>query len=168
METVASSGSAVVTLPTDTRIQITRTFDAPRHLVYRAYTEPELIRRWWSGERGEVTSVEVDLRVGGRWRYVMVANGGFEVAFHGEFREIVPDERIVNTEVFEMPEPDTMPDDLAPVVTTTFEEKDGRTTMVQVTETGTREVRDAIIASGMEGGMQEAMDRLERVALSLG
>jgi uncharacterized protein YndB with AHSA1/START domain len=168
MVTVASSGSAAVTLPTDTQIHITRTFDAPRHLVYRAYTEPDLIKRWWSGERGEVTSVEVDLRVGGRWRYVMVANAGFEVAFHGEFRQIVPNERIVNTEVFEMPEPDTMPDDLAPVVTTTFEEHEGRTTMIQVIETGIREVRDAIIASGMEGGMQEAMDRLERVAMSLG
>jgi uncharacterized protein YndB with AHSA1/START domain len=157
-----------VTLPTDEQILITREFDAPKHLVYKAYTTPELVKRWWSGERGEVTSAEIDLRVGGSWRYVMVAQGEFEVAFHGEFREIVPDERIVNTEVFEMPEPDTMPDDLAPVVTTTFEEADGRTTMVQVTDTGTREVRDAIIGSGMEGGMQEAMDRLERVAISLG
>src|SRR5580692_1450350 len=96
-----SSGTAVVTLPTDTQILITREFDAPRHLVYKAWTTPELIARWWGGQRGEVTLVEVDLRVGGRWRYVMTANGGFEVAFHGEYREIVPDERIVCTEVFE-------------------------------------------------------------------
>ena len=168
MVDVASKGSAVVSLPTDTQILIERTFDAPRHLVWRAYTEPELIRRWWSGDRGDVTSVDVDLRVGGRWRYVMVANGGFEVAFHGEFREIVADERLVNTEVFEMPEPETMRDEDAPVVTTTFEERDGRTTMRQLTETHTPEVRDAIIESGMEGGMQEAMDHLEEVARSLG
>src|SRR5438128_11678131 len=96
-----SSGTAVVTLPTDTQILITREFAAPRQLVYKAYTTPELIKRWWSGDRGEVTSAEVDLRVGGRWRYVMTANGGFEVAFHGEYREIVPDERLVTTEVYE-------------------------------------------------------------------
>src|SRR5207249_6260061 len=96
-----SSGTAVLTLPTDTQILITRDFDAPKHHVYRACTEPELIKRWWSGKRGEVTSVEVDLRVGGRWRYVMVTNEGFEVAFHGTFREIVPNERIVSTELYE-------------------------------------------------------------------
>src|SRR6476659_7988420 len=98
---VTSSGTATVTLPSDTQILITREFNAPKHLVYRAYTTPELIKRWWSGDRGEVTSVEVDLRVGGTWRYVMTANGGFEVGFHGEFREIVPNELLVNTEVFE-------------------------------------------------------------------
>ena len=105
MESVTSSGSAKVTLPTDEEILITREFDAPRHLVYRAWTTPELVMRWWSGHRGEMKIADIDLRVGGMWRYVMVANGGFEVAFHGEYREIVPDERIVTTEVFEgMPE----------------------------------------------------------------
>jgi uncharacterized protein YndB with AHSA1/START domain len=70
-----------------------------------APTTPELIKRWWSGDRGEVTIVEVDLRVGGTWRYVMTANGGLEVAFHGEYREIVPNERIVSAEIYEgMPE----------------------------------------------------------------
>src|SRR5439155_13504472 len=101
MEAVTSSGTAVFTLPTDTQILITRDFDAPKHLVYKAYTTPELIERWWSGDRGVVTSVDVDLRVGGTWRYVMTANEGFEVAFHGEFREIVTDDRIVSTEGFE-------------------------------------------------------------------
>src|SRR3954452_9318379 len=83
METVAThSGKATVTLPTDEQILITREFDAPRHLVFRAYTEPELVKRWWSGKRGEMGSAEVDLRVGGRWRYVMKAcSGGQEVAF---------------------------------------------------------------------------------------
>jgi uncharacterized protein YndB with AHSA1/START domain len=161
--TVASSGTAVVTLPADTEILITREFAAPPQLVYRAWTTPELIERWWSGERGEVTSAEVDLRVGGTWRYVMVANEGFEVAFHGEFREIVPNERIIATEVFEgAPGPET------PVLTTViFAETEGGTILTQLTECPSVEVRDAIIESGMEGGMQEAMDRLERVAISL-
>src|SRR5437868_1328619 len=102
-----TSGSAKVTLPADTQILITREFDAPRRLVWRTYTEPDLIRRWWAGDKGTVTSAEVDLRVGGRWRYVMAANAGFEVAFHGEFREVAAPERLVNTEAFEgIPDPD--------------------------------------------------------------
>ena len=158
---VTSSGTAVVTLPTDTQILVTRDFDAPRHLVYRAWTTPELIRRWWSGDRGEVTVAEVDLRVGGTWRYVMTANGGFEVAFHGEYREIVPNERIVSTEVYE-----GMPDGEA-VETLTFTERDGRTTLSILVQHASRKDRDAHIDSGMEGGMQEAMDHLEQVAVSL-
>ena len=98
---MTSSGTATVTLPTDEQILITREFDAPKHLVYKAWTTPELVKRWWTRTRGEVTVAEIDLRVGGTWRYVMVADGGFEVAFHGEYREIVPNERIVTTEVFE-------------------------------------------------------------------
>jgi uncharacterized protein YndB with AHSA1/START domain len=94
---MTSSRSATVTLPADDQILITREFDAPKHLVYRAWTTPELVKRWWSAKRGEVTVAEIDLRVGGTWRYVMIADGGMEVAFHGEFREIVPDERIVST-----------------------------------------------------------------------
>jgi len=150
-----------VTLPTDTQVQIRREFGAPRHLVYRAWTTPELIKRWWSGDRGEVTIAEVDLRPGGTWRYVMTANGGFEVAFHGEYREIVPGERIVSTEIFE-----GMPDAEA-VVTATFAEKDGRTTLTLLVQHASREQRDAHINSGMEDGMQEAMDHLEQAAISL-
>ena len=158
---MTSSRTAVVTLPTDKQIQITREFAAPRQLVYKAYTTPELIKRWWSGDRGEVTSAEVDLRVGGRWRYVMTANGGFEVAFHGEYREVVPNERLVTTEVYEgAPEGEA-------VVTHTFAEKDGRTTLTILMELPDRESRDAVINSGMEGGMQESMDHLEQVAISL-
>ena len=102
MAAVTSSGTATVTLPTDEQILITREFDAPKHLVYKAWTTPELVKRWWSAKRGEVTIAEIDLRVGGTWRYVMVTRRtGFEVAFHGEYREIVPNERIVSTEVYE-------------------------------------------------------------------
>jgi uncharacterized protein YndB with AHSA1/START domain len=151
----------MVTLPTDTQILITREFDAPRHLVYKAYTTPDLIKRWWSGDRGKVTSVEVDLRVGGKWRYVMTANAGFEVAFHGEFREIVPNERLVTTEVYE-----GMPDGEA-LDTTTFIDKAGRTLLTTVMQMANKQDRDAVINSGMEGGLQEAMDHLEQVAASL-
>ena len=165
MDTVTSSGKATVTLPADTQILISREFDAPARLLYRAVTEPELIKRWWSGHRGTVTSVEVDLRVGGRWRQVMVANEGFEVAFHGTYSEIVPNERIVTTELYEGV-PGATEDD-ATINTVTFDEVDGTTRLTTLVECPTQEIRDAIIASGMEGGMQEAYDKLEDVARSL-
>jgi uncharacterized protein YndB with AHSA1/START domain len=114
---VTSSGTATVTLPTDEQILITREFDAPTHLVYKAWTTPELVKRWWSGHRGEMTIAEIDLRVGGAWRYVMVAKGGFEVAFHGEYREIVPNERIVTTEVYEMPDAEALAEPPVNIVT---------------------------------------------------
>ena len=158
-----SSGTATVELPTDEQIVITREFDAPKYLVYKAYTTPELVKRWWSGERGEVTLAEIDLRVGGAWRYVMVTENGFEVAFHGEYHELVPDERIVSTEIYEMPGGDSPPT----VNTATFEEADGRTTLTIVVQCPSKELRDTIIDSGMEGGLQEAFDRLEQVAVSL-
>jgi uncharacterized protein YndB with AHSA1/START domain len=158
---VTSSGTATVTLPTDEQILITREFDAPKHLVYAAWTTPELVKRWWSGRRGEVTSVEIDLRVGGAWRYVMVANEGFEVAFHGEYREIVPNERIVSTEVYE-----GMPDAEA-LDTLTLTEVEGRTILAVLVQHASKEDRDAHINSGMEVGLQEAMDLLEQVAISL-
>jgi uncharacterized protein YndB with AHSA1/START domain len=164
MTAMVSSGTAVVTMPTDTQILITREFDAPRRLVYKAWTTPELIKRWWGGDRGVVTLAEVDLRVGGMWRYVMTAHGEFEVAFHGEYREIVPNELIVSTEVFE-----GVPDAEAGAVvsTATFAEKDGRTTLTVLAQHANREIRDMVINSGMEGGMQESMDHLEQVAISL-
>jgi uncharacterized protein YndB with AHSA1/START domain len=158
---VASSGTATVTLPTDETIMITREFDAPRHLVYKAWTTPELVKRWWHANRGEVTVAEIDLRVGGTWRYVSVTPDGFEVAFHGEYRELVPDERIVSTEVYE-----GFPDGEA-LDTLTLTETDGRTTLEVLVEHQSKEHRDAHIESGMEAGMQDAMDLLEQVAISL-
>jgi uncharacterized protein YndB with AHSA1/START domain len=158
---MTSSGTAVVTLPSDTQILITREFAAPKHLVYKAWTTPELIKRWWSANHGEVTIAEVDLRVGGSWRYVMIAKSGFEVGFHGEYREIVPNERIVSTEVFE-----GMPDAEA-VNTLTLTEKAGRTTLSVLVQHQLKEHRDAHIESGIESGLQEAMDLLEQVAISL-
>src|SRR5687767_2163889 len=158
---MATSGTAVVTLPTDTQILITREFAAPKHLVYKAWTTPELIKRWWSANRGHVTVADVDLRVGGTWRYVMVADGGFEVAFHGEYREIVSNERIVSTEVYEgTPEAEALN-------TLTLTEVDGRTLLTILVQHTSKEHRDAHIDSGMEAGMQDAMDLLEQVAVSL-
>jgi uncharacterized protein YndB with AHSA1/START domain len=159
--TVTSNRKAVVTLPDDTQVLITREFDAPARLVYRAWTEPELVRRWWSGDRGEMTSAEIDLRVGGTWRFVMTASAGFEVAFHGEYQEIVPAERIVSTEVFE-----GMPDAGA-LNTITFSEENGRTELRILVQHSSQENRDAHINSGMEDGMQESLDRMEQVARSL-
>jgi uncharacterized protein YndB with AHSA1/START domain len=163
---MTSSGTATVTLPTDEQILITREFDAPKHLVYQAWTTPELVRRWWHAKRGEVTLAEIDLRVGGSWRYVAVTDEGFEVGFHGEFREIVPNERIVSTEVYErMPQGDGP--EQGTLNTATFTEADGRTTLTILVQAQSKEIRDAIIDSGMEAGMQDAMDLLEEVAVSL-
>jgi uncharacterized protein YndB with AHSA1/START domain len=161
---MAGSGTATVTLPGDTQILITREFDAPRHLVYKAWTTPELVKRWWHANRGEMTVAEIDLRVGGRWRYVLVTPDGMEAGFHGEYREIVPDERLVSTEAYEgIPDADAH----AALDTLTLVEVDGRTTMIVLVEHRTKEGRDAHIESGMEAGMQDALDRLEEVALSL-
>jgi uncharacterized protein YndB with AHSA1/START domain len=163
---MTNSGAATVTLPSDTEILITREFDAPPHLVYRAWTTPELVKRWWSGRRGQMTLAEIDLRVGGRWRYVMTANEGFEVAFHGEYREIVPDERIVNTEIYEGAPPEAGSEPAMNVVTFT-EIEGGRTRLDLLTECHTQEVRDLIMDSGMEVGVQEQMDLLDELARSL-
>jgi uncharacterized protein YndB with AHSA1/START domain len=167
--TMTTSGTAKVTLPTETEILITREFQAPRHLVYEAWTTPELVMRWWSGRRGRMTQVEIDLRVGGRWRYVMRADRGFEVAFHGEYREIVPNERIVTTEVYEGAPPSGAgaEEEEPPVNFVTFTETEGRTTLELLTKCPSKALRDLIINSGMEGGMQEQMDLLEEIAISL-
>jgi uncharacterized protein YndB with AHSA1/START domain len=161
MTAKTSSQTAVVTLPSDTQILITREFAAPSRLVYKAWTTPELVRRWWSAKRGQVTVAEVDLRVGGTWRWVMVTENGFEVAFHGEYRELVPHERIVCTEVYE-----GMADAEA-LNTMTFTEVDGRTKLTVLVDHKSKEHRDGHINSGMEAGMQDAFDLLEEVAVSL-
>ena len=160
--TVTSSGTAKVTLPTDDQILITREFDAPKELVFKAWTTPELVKRWWHANRGEVTHAEIDLRVGGTWRYVSVTPDGFEVGFHGEYREIVPNERIVSTEVYE-----GVPGNDGTLNTLTLTEAGGRTTMTVLVQAPSKEVRDAIIDSGMEAGMQDALDLLEQLAISL-
>jgi uncharacterized protein YndB with AHSA1/START domain len=165
---MTTSGSAAVTLPADDQILITREFDAPKHLVYKAFTTPELVKRWWHAKRGEVTVAEIDLRVGGSWRYLAVTSeGGFEVGFHGEYREIVPNERIVSTETYEGLPEGVSEEDGTTVNTATFTEADGRTTLTILVQAPSKETRDAIIESGMEAGMQDALDLLEEAAISL-
>ena len=156
--TVTGSRTAVVTLPADTQILITREFNAPRHLVFLAWTTPELIKRWWSGGRGEVTMADVDLRPGGRWRYVLAAGDGTEAAFHGEYLQIVPDERIVSTEVYE-----AIPDAEA-VTTLMLTEMGGRTRLTMLVQHTSRENRDRHLEYG--DSLQQAMDRLEQAAIS--
>ena len=162
-----TNSKATVTLPTDEQIVITRKFDAPKHLVFEAFTTPELVKRWWHAKRGEMTIAEIDLRAGGKWRYVMIADDGTEVGFHGEYREIVPNERVVSTETYEgLPEGVT--DEQGTTVNTaTFSESNGRTTLTILVQAPSKEARDAIIASGMEDGLQDALILLEQVAQSL-
>jgi uncharacterized protein YndB with AHSA1/START domain len=152
-------GSAVVTLPSDTDILITRAFDAPADLIFKAYTTPELVKRWWGFETSEWLVCDIDLRVGGQWRYV-VREGDNEVAFHGEYREIAAPHRLVSTEVYEgAPVPD--PEAAGAVNVVTLDEVDGVTTMTVLVQTPSQDVRDGIIQSGMESGMQVSFDRLE-------
>jgi len=159
--------SAKVTLPADDQILITREFDAPRELVYKAFTTPELVRRWWHAKRGEMTDAQIDLRVGGAYRFAMDA-GGFEVAFHGEYLEIVPGEKIVSTEVYEgLPEGVTEEQGRT-VNTVTLADEGGKTTLTMLIQAANKTARDAIIESGMEDGLQDALDLLEQTAESLG
>jgi uncharacterized protein YndB with AHSA1/START domain len=157
----------MVTLPTDEQILVEREFAAPKHLVYKAWTTPELVKRWWNAKRGEVTLAEIDLRVGGKWRSVMIADGGFEVGFHGEYLELVPNERIVSTEVYEGLPEGVSEEDGTTINTVTFTEADGRTTLTLLIQAANKTSRDMIIDSGMEAGLQDALDLLEQVAISL-
>ena len=151
-------GSAVITLPSDTDILITRVFDAPADLVFQAWTTPELVRRWWGFETSEWLVCDIDLRIGGQWRFV-IRDGGMEVGFHGEYREIARPHRLVSTEIYEgFPDPDG---DGAALNTISLDEVDGVTTMTLLVQHARPEHRDAHIASGMEGGLQVSLDRME-------
>ena len=165
--TVTTSRSAKVTLPADDQILITREFDAPKELVYKAFTTPELVKRWWHANRGEMRVAEIDLQVGGKWRYLMVGDG-FEVGFHGEYLEIVPGEKIVSTEIYEGLPEGVSEKEGGTVNTATLTEADGRTTLTILVQAANKTSRDAIIESGMEDGLQDALDLLEQTALSLG
>ncbi|MFC1413118.1 SRPBCC family protein [Streptacidiphilus sp. N1-12] len=156
--TATNDRRATVTTPSDTRILITREFDAPRELVYRAFTTPELLRRWWHANRAEVTGIEMDVRVGGAWRWAAKAFNGYEFAFYGEYQEVVPDERLVTTETFS-----GAPDAQA-LTTTTFTEKDGLTYLEILVEHQTKANRDMQLQSGMEDGLDDALTLLEQLA----
>lgn len=155
------SGLATVTLPSDREIVITRVFDAPAQLLFEAMTKPEHVRRWW-GLRGSTMEVcEIDLRVGGAWRYVLREEDGSEVGFHGIYREIDAPHRMVSTEVFEgFPDAES-------VNTVTLVEEDGKTTFTNTILHQNREYRDGHLNSGMEPGMQQTFDRLEELLVLL-
>ncbi len=161
VSTAANSDTFRVATTSDTDICLTRLFDAPRALVFEAMTRPEHIARWW-GQLGDGYSVpvcEVDLRVGGKWRTVGRHPKG-EVAFHGEYREITPPERLVYTELME-PYPD------GSLVATTLTEEAGKTRVTVIASYPSTAIRDMVLSSGMERGAAASYDRLEDVAREL-
>lgn len=159
---VTDGGRVVVVPRGDREIVIARTFRAPAQAVWVAITDPALIARWWAGRRGTIKSVEHDLRVGGRWRNVMVTHDGAAVAFSGEYREIEEPWRIVSTEVYEaFPEFPTLN------TITLVEDGQGATRLETQVLAATPESRDAQLRSGMEVGIAEGFDLLEQLATSL-
>ena len=158
--TTNRKGSAVLTLPTDTQIHVTRAFDASAASLFKAHTTPELVMQWWGYAEDEWLVCDIDLRVGGKWRWVTRHNGEIDVAFHGEYIEINEPNRLVYTEVYEGAPVDD-PDAVATINTVTFDEVDGVTTLTSITECPDKFIRDSIIESGMEGGMQVTYDRMD-------
>ena len=162
VKSAANSETFAVTTPADREIRLTRLFDAPRDLVFEAMTKPEHIRRWWGclGEGYSVPVCEVDLKVGGKWRFVNRHPQG-DAEFYGEYREIAPPDRLVFTEIY-APFPD------APsLVTAEFTEENGKTRMTVTSQYPSHEVRDMVLGTGMERGAAISYDRLEEVAQEL-
>ena len=159
---VANSDTFKVTTPSDREIRLTRLFDAPRHLVFEAMSKPEHIKRWWGnlGAGYSVPVCEVDLRVGGKWKFVNKHPKG-EAVFYGEYREIKAPERVVFTEIYE-----PFPDGVS-VVTAVFTEEDGKTRLTVTARYPTLEVRDMVIATGMAKGAGLSYDRLEELVAKL-
>lgn len=150
-----------VTLPSDTEILITREFDAPRDVVFKAMIDPDLIPRWW-GPRGYTTTVDkMDVRPGGAWRFITREPDGKESGFRGEYREVVPNERIVQTFEWE-----PMAGHIS-VDTAIFTERNGRTLLTNRTRFSSKEERDGMIQSGMEKGLRETHDRFAELLLEL-
>jgi uncharacterized protein YndB with AHSA1/START domain len=158
----ANSKTFTVTTPSDAQIRMTRLFDAPPRLVFEAMTRPEHVRRWWGclGDGYSVPVCEIDLRVGGRWRFVNRHPKG-EAAFHGEYREINPPSRVVFTEIFE-----EFPD-VVSVVTAELADEDGKTRLTATVSYPSKDVRDMVIASGMAKGAGISYDRLEDLVVEL-
>jgi uncharacterized protein YndB with AHSA1/START domain len=143
-----------LTFPSDLEICMTRVFDAPRELVFEAHTSCDHVSRWWGRRESELAVCDMDFRPGGAWRFVEREKDGAEYGFRGEFREIVRPERIVQTFEFE-----GMPGHIS-VDTMTLEERDGKTLLTTTSLFASKEDRDGMVASGMEGGANETWDRL--------
>ena len=159
------SSRLTVSTPSDHEIRMTRVFDAPRSLVYDALTKPDLLRRWFGRQGDELIVCDIELSVGGSYRFLWRLREGGEMGMGGLFREVVPNERIVSTENFEPPYDGSMGGEA--VTTMTFEESDGRTTLTAVTRYKSREARDGAIATGMEAGAAETYDRLAGLLATL-
>ena len=160
-----NTGTLKVTTPTDREIVLTRVFDAPRSLVFEAMTKPEYVQRWLLGPPGwSMILCNIDLRVGGAYRYVWRNVDGSEMAMCGVYREIVPPERIIHTERFEFGCEAQAGEALATAVLT---EQSGRTTLTCTVLAPSKEARDAVIASGMEHGAAASYDRLADVLSSM-
>lgn len=161
MKTMDRTGSAVVTLPSDLEIEIVRKFDAPAELVFDVWTKPEHVRNWWGYPEHPMTVCEIDLRVGGAYRYAAEVPDFGEIAFHGVFTEIDRPHRLVGTEVYE-----AFPDSEA-VNTLVLEEEDGVTTATMLVLHPTKEARDGHVQSGMEGGLQVSLNRIDAILVEM-
>ena len=159
---------AQVSLPSDHEVEVKRRFRAPRHLVYAAYTEPRLVRRWLLGPPGWSMPVcEMDVRVGGKYRWRWRSDeSGQEFGFHGEFLEVVPPERLVQMEYYD---PGDVGGDMGDgsLITTTFTERGGVTTMTSLMDFGTKAGRDAAMSTGMTDGMEQSYQLLDRLLAEL-
>ena len=151
-----NDGSLKVETPTPNEIVLTRTFDAPWRMVYDAFTTPELVKRWFGAKRGTLVVCEIDLRVGGKWRYVMRLPSGKDMGMYGVYKELGAPERMVHTEAF-----DDYPGEST--ITTRFVEQGGKTTMIARCAYSSPQVRDAVIKSGMEHGAAESYDMLNEL-----
>jgi len=152
----SNSNTLTVTLPSDREIVMTRTFDVARDLVFEAFIRPEHVQHWW-GPRGlSVSTCEMDVRVGGAWRFVERGQGAAEHPFKGEFREVAPPERLVFTQIYDV-EPFA---DKEVLVTIVLTEQDGNTLMTETLSFDSIENRDGMLQSGMEGGATESLGRL--------
>ena len=158
----ANKDSFTVSTPSEQEIRMTRLFDAPPRLVFEVMTKPEHVKQWWGrlGEGYSVPVCEIDLRVGGKWRFVNRHPQG-EVAFYGEYKEITPPRRLVFTEIFEQ-----YPDSVS-VVTADFTDESGKTRFVATVRYPSRDVRDMVMASGMAHGAGISYDRLEDLVAEL-
>jgi uncharacterized protein YndB with AHSA1/START domain len=158
----ANSDSYKVTTPSEEEIRLTRLFDAPRDLVFEAMTKPEHVKQWWGrlGDGYSVPVCEIDLRPGGKWRFVNRHPKG-EAAFYGEYREVTPPGRVVFTEIFE-----EFPDAVS-VVTTELTEEGGKTRLTATVRYPSREVRDMVLGTGMDRGAGISYDRLEDLVATL-
>jgi uncharacterized protein YndB with AHSA1/START domain len=151
----ATNGALKLGTPSDREISLTRDFDAPRGLVFDALTKPELVREWMGPRGWSLVVSEIDLRVGGRYRFVGRRADGPEMGWGGVYREIARPERLVHTEVFDEP---WYPGEA--LVTTVLTERRGRTTLAATVLYESREARDAVLRTPMERGVTESYDRL--------